>query len=186
MFYQTFSEHDLLPMSVVSLNKKKTFNTLFSVVLYSAPLLTLHFCVSAYSDNFVEIGNPLLMIRFHAFICSRKKKQQCILLQNTSYILLVSVFYKPENEHIVSRRYHINPKSHLIKPLETQSVQYFLITFNCLSTILNYMVTGHSLIILIIIMYKSGNACNTCSISTNLSHFNSNTTLSKVLASKER
>ena len=74
MFCQTFSEHDLLPMSVVSLNKKPLNTLLFSVVLYPAPLLTLHFCVSSYSDNFVEIGNPLLMIRFHAFICSRTKE----------------------------------------------------------------------------------------------------------------
>ena len=72
MFYQTFSEHNLLSMSVVSLNKKH--ETHFSVVLYPATLPTLHFCVSSYNNYFVEIGNPPLMIRFHAFICSRKRK----------------------------------------------------------------------------------------------------------------
>ena len=87
MFYQTFSEHNLLPMSEVSLNKKKTWIALlFSVVLYPAPLPTLHFCVNSYSNNSVQIGKSLLMIRFHAFIFTKKEKHKCILLQNTSYI----------------------------------------------------------------------------------------------------
>ena len=59
-------------MSVVSLGKKTCNTLLFTVVLYPALLPTLHFCVSSYSDNFVESGNPLLMIRFHTFFCSRK------------------------------------------------------------------------------------------------------------------
>ena len=123
---------------------------IISVVLYPALLPTLHFCVPSNNDNFVGIGNPLLMIGLHAFICSRKKRSNnAYYCKNTSYILLLSVFHKQQNVHMVSWRYHKKTlKNSLIKPLETQSVQYFLITFNCLSIILNYIVSGHSLIIL--------------------------------------
>ena len=41
MFHQTFSEHNLLSMTVVSLNKN--MKHIFSVVLYPVPLPTLHF-----------------------------------------------------------------------------------------------------------------------------------------------
>ena len=48
-----------------------------------------------------------------------KEKQQCIQLQNTSYILLLSVCFKKENVHMISWRYHINPKGSLIYPKNT-------------------------------------------------------------------
>ena len=88
-FYQIFSENDLLPMSVVSLNKKNM-----------KPLPTLHFCVSSYSDNFVEIGNSLLMIRFHAFICSRKREATMHTIAKT---LLISYFC----QYFINQRMYI-------------------------------------------------------------------------------
>ena len=104
MFFQTFSELNLFPISDVSLNKKHETRFIFSRFVSSSVTYVTFFCVSSYSNNFVQIDKPLLMIRFHAFICSRKREATNILLQNTSYILLLSVFYKPENVNMVSWR----------------------------------------------------------------------------------
>ena len=91
MFYQTFYERNLLSMTVVSLNKN--MKHIFSVVLYPAPLPTLHFCVSSYNNNFVEIGKHLLMIRFNAFICSRKRKATMhTIAKHFLYLTFVSMF----------------------------------------------------------------------------------------------
>ena len=68
-----------------------------------------------------------------------KEKQQCIQLQNTSYILLLSVcFKKRECTYDIIAISH-KPKRQSNKTLKTHSVQYFLIAFNCLSIILKYL-----------------------------------------------
>ena len=74
MFYQTFSEHNLLHMSEVSMNKKNMNNIIIFSSSVSSSVTYVTFCVSSYSNNFVQIGKSLLMIRFHAFICSRKRE----------------------------------------------------------------------------------------------------------------
>ena len=104
-----------------------------------APLPTLHFCVSSYNNNFVEIGKPLLMIRFHAFICSRKTKATMhTIAKHFLYLIFVSMFKKRECTYGIIAISH-KPKRQSNIPLKTHYVQYFLIAFNCLSIILKYM-----------------------------------------------
>ena len=112
---------------------------IFSVVLYPAPLPTLQFCVSSYNNNFVKIGKPLLMIRFHAFICSRKRKATMhTIAKHFLYLTFVSMFKKRKCTYGIMAISH-KPKRQSNIPLKTHSVQYFLIAFNCLSIILKYM-----------------------------------------------
>ena len=112
---------------------------IFIVVLYQAPLPTFHFCVSSYNNNFVEIGKPLLMIRFHAFICSRKRKVTMhTIAKHFLYLTFVSMFKKKECTYGIMAISH-KPKRQSNIPLKTHSVHYFLVAFSCLSIILKYM-----------------------------------------------
>ena len=96
MVYQTISEHNLLPMSEVSLDKNKMNHIVFSVVLYPVPLPTLHFCISFYTNNFVQIGKPLLMIRFQVLSVLEKRSNNAYYCKT----LLISHFCQHLNQRM--------------------------------------------------------------------------------------
>ena len=63
------SEHNLLLMSVVSVNKKIMKHIIiFSVVLYLSLLSTLQCCKSSCSFNFMEMGKSLSNVSASCFL----------------------------------------------------------------------------------------------------------------------